>query len=374
MRGVYTTLLTLLFTVMCLTTEAQQSSIEAQKRVIASIESEIAKGEKEIATIRKGKSSTESKVSALAAQVTQRNRLLEAQNSQIELLKRDIDRADSTSLCLSDELQHESAIYANMVREAYRNYSHSNFISYIFAADSFNDIARRIVNIRRVAELRERRMSTIDSLSTEILAERELLSRRKLSLDSVVKDITRQRSLLQRDINSARDDIRTMNNKERQALQAKALQQQKLSTAIEELRALSKGNTQGASFSAKTSNLNLPVVGGKVKRYMDNMAEVVGAKGSSVVAIYEGKVVDVKQNRITGKYDIYIAHGEYITSYAGLRTAAVTKDSTVVKNQRIGEVGAAVDIITMESEYKIIFGIYPPSPSTKMKASDCFKK
>lgn len=104
------------------------------------------------------------------------------------------------------------------------------------------------------------------------------------------------------------------------------------------------------------------------------MAEVVGPEGAAVVAIYEGKVVDVKQNRITGKYDIYVAHGEYITSYAGLKSASVGRDQSVKKNQTIGQVGAAVDIITMNTEHKIIFGIYPPSPTQKMKAADCFKK
>ena len=69
-----------------------------------------------------------------------------------------------------------------------------------------------------------------------------------------------------------------------------------------------------------------------------------------------------------------MAHGEYITSYAGLSSVAVAKESKVLRNATLGVVGSAVDLATMSTEYKIVFGIYPPSPSQKMKASDCFKK
>ena len=38
---------------------------------------------------------------------------------------------------------------------------------------------------------------------------------------------------------------------------------------------------------------------GRVKRYKENMAEITGPKGAHVISIYDGKVVDVKRNRIT---------------------------------------------------------------------------
>ncbi len=366
--------LSLSFFLLLTASAQQQGLVDAQKRVIASIEKQIAEGEKSIASIRSDKNTAQRKVQSLASQVEQRNRLLSAQRQQIALLTADIDSAAVRSTSLQSELASQRELYAQMVREAYRNYSHNNFVSYIFASENFHDVGRRIVNIRRLAQLRSDRIATINSVSASLDSTRLVLLDRKASLDSTVVDITRQKNSIQRDVNAARSSLSKMSAKEREALQAKALQQQKLSTALEELRRLSKGNTQGASFSTKTSNLNLPVRGGRVKRYMDNMAEVVGAQNADVIAIYEGKVVDVKQNRITSKYDIYIAHGEYITSYAGLKSARVTKGELVVKNQVVGQVGAAVDIITMNTEYKIVFGIYPPSPTQKMKASDCFKR
>ena len=51
--------------------------------------------------------------------------------------------------------------------------------------------------------------------------------------------------------------------------------------AIDELRKLTRGNKEGNTFTAKTSNLRLPVVGGGVKRYKGNMAEIAGAEGGA---------------------------------------------------------------------------------------------
>ena len=92
-----------------------------------------------------------------------------------------------------------------------------------------------------------------------------------------------------------------------------------------------------------------------------------------VVSIYEGKVVEIKRNRITDKFDVFIAHGEYITSYANMGTVSVEKGQKVAKNQHIGTVGASVDVMTMSTEYKLVFGIYPPEPSQKLLAENCFK-
>ncbi len=71
--------------------------------------------------------------------------------------------------------------------------------------------------------------------------------------------------------------------------------------------------------------------------------------------------MDVKRNRITNKYDVYVAHGEYITSYANMGSICVEKGQKVARNAQLGTIGSAVNIMTMETEYKLVFGIYPPN-------------
>ncbi len=367
---------TLIFTMLLCTlcVYGQSDKITAQKQVIANLQKQIAAGAKEVASLRQDRTKTEASVRTLATQIETRNRLLTAQNAQVELLKEAIDQSDEKHGALNSELEEEKRKYREMVREAYRNYQHNDLMSYLFTSQSFIDVATKIVNIRAVSKLREERMAKIAGLTDEVLIQRQLLADNKAELDATVRELELQKESLVKDQKSARSSIASLSAKEKKRLQENELQQRKLDSAISELRNLTKGNTTGASFTAKTSNLNLPVVGGRVKRYIDNMAEVLGAANSRVVSIYEGKVVEVKQNRITGKYDVYIAHGEYITSYAGLSNVSVAKLSNVSKNQTIGVIGEAVDILTMQSEYKIVFGIYPPNANQKLKAADCFKK
>ena len=261
-----------------------------------------------------------------------------------------------------------------MVREAYRNYRHNNYLTYIFSSRDFADMARKLTNLREVASMRERKLQDIAALSKQVAEEKELLDRRKRSLDSVTLKLKAQKQKLERDARNARTSIRQLSQKEKTALQRKISQEQQLDMAISELRKLTKGNKEGDSFSTKTTGLRLPVRAGRVKRYKENMAEITGPKGAHVISIYDGKVVDVKRNRITNKYDVYVAHGEYITSYANMGSICVEKGQKVARNAQLGTIGSAVNIMTMETEYKLVFGIYPPNPGQKLRAENCFKK
>ncbi len=368
-------ILTLAFLLFTLAAAAQTDHrIEEQKRVIAALEKRIATEEQEISKIQKGRTATEERVRRLARQIDSRNQLLDETEKQARLLREEIARTDSVAGNLSATLERDRAQYGEMVREAYRNYKHNNYLTYIFSSRDFTDVARKITALREVASLRERKLRDIEALTAEVRTEKEALDRRKQSLDSVTRSLSAQREKLQRDARNAKASIRSMSQKEKTALQRKVAQEQQLDVAIGELRKLTKGNTEGASFSAKTSGLRLPVTAGRVMRYKENMAEITGPKGAHVISIYDGKVVDVKRNRITSKYDVYVAHGEYITSYANMGTICVEKGQKAARNAQLGTIGSAVNVMTMETEYKLVFGIYPPNPGQKMRAEECFRK
>ena len=365
---------------LCLTVPAAgqkgdlQRQIAEKQRAIDALEKQIARGEQELTSIKKGKNSEQQSVQRLSRQIASRRQLLDETESQLSLLAEQLAASDSTAGALNVRLERYRAQYAAMVREAYRNYKHNNYLTYIFSSRDFTDVARKITALREVASLRERKLRDIEALTAEVRTEKETLDRRKRSLDSVTRSLSAQREKLQRDARNAKASIRSMSQKEKTALQRKIAQEQQLDVAIGELRKLTKGNTEGASFSAKTSGLRLPVTAGRVKRYKENMAEITGPKGAHVISIYDGKVVDVKRNRITNKYDVYVAHGEYITSYANMGTICVEKGQKVARNAQIGTIGSAVNVMTMETEYKLVFGIYPPNPGQKMRAEECFRK
>ena len=363
----------LLFAALAASAQADRK-IEQQKRVIAALEQKIAAEEREISKLKEGRAATEERIRRLARQIDSRNQLLEETEKQARLLRGEIDRTDSVAGDLGRSLDRNRTQYAEMVREAYRNYRHNNYLTYIFSSRDFADMARKLTNLREVASMRERKLQDIAALSKQVAEEKELLDRRKRSLDSVTLKLKAQKQKLERDARNARTSIRQLSQKEKTALQRKISQEQQLDMAISELRKLTKGNKEGDSFSTKTTGLRLPVTAGRVKGYKENMAEITGPKGAHVISIYDGKVVDVKRNRITNKYDVYVAHGEYITSYANMGSICVEKGQKVARNAQLGTIGSAVNIMTMETEYKLVFGIYPPNPGQKLRAENCFKK
>lgn len=377
MRGsVVTCMLALGLTFGCGGMAAGQNNaqITEQKRVIADLEKKIAAQEQEITKLRKGRASSEEQVRRLARQINSRTQLLDATEREAGQLQREIARKDSVAGDLATRLERGRAQYAEMVRESYRNYRHNNYLTYLFSARDFADVARRLANLRAVASVREQKLAELRTLAEQLHTEQQELGRRRESLDSVARRITAQREKLERDTRNARANISNLSKREKEALRRKMAQEQELDAAIAALRKLTKGNREGASFTARTSGLHLPVAGGRVKRYKENMAEITGAQGARVISIYEGKVVEVKRNRITDKYDVFVAHGEYITSYANLGTVCVEKGQKVGRDETLGTVGASVDIETMKTEYRLVFGIYPPDPKQRMSAANCFKR
>lgn len=352
----------------------EKARIAEQRRIIEQLERELEEDEKNLKSIKKDKSTAQQRVRNITRQINSRNQLLNRTEREIGSIERSISRNDSLLRQTEQSYNTERERYAEMVREAYRNHKQNNYITYLLASENFNDAARRIANIRAIATLREERLHRMDSLSKALDEQQQSLSARRHSLDSVQRKAEAQRKKLQSDVTSAKKTMSQLSKREQAALKEKMESEERLDAAIDALRKLTKGNKEGASFSRSTSNLNLPVVGGRVREYKGNMAEIVGAKGADVRSIYDGKVVEVRRNRITGKYDVFVAHGEYITSYANLDNVVVRKEQKIAKNGVLGEVGASVNLTTMKTEYKMVFGIYSPNPKEVMRAANCFKK
>ena len=162
-------ILTLAFLLFTLAAAAQTDRrIEEQKRVIAALEKRIATEEQEISKIQKGRTATEERVRRLARQIDSRNQLLDETEKQARLLREEIARTDSVAGNLSATLERDRAQYGEMVREAYRNYKHNNYLTYIFSSRDFTDVARKITALREVASLRERKLRDIEALTAEV--------------------------------------------------------------------------------------------------------------------------------------------------------------------------------------------------------------
>jgi peptidoglycan hydrolase CwlO-like protein len=210
--------------------------------LIADLEKQIAREEQEISKLKKGRASAEETVRRLARQIDSRNQLLDVTERDARKLEVEVARTDSVARGLSASLDAHKRRYAEMVREAYRNYKHNNYLTYLFSSSDFNQVARRITNLREVAAMRERQMEQIVTLSEQVSVERTRLTGQQRALDSVKRSLTTQRTRLQKDSQAARANIKQLSKKEKAALQQKIAREQRLDVAIDELRKLTRGN------------------------------------------------------------------------------------------------------------------------------------
>lgn len=353
---------------------AQTSKIDQQRKVVADLERSIANEERELARLKKNKASIEEQVASLTKQIERRNALIRETSNQIKQLTKEVEASEKRLNSLGGQLTELEKNIAEIVRAAYRNYRYHDYMTYLLSSKSFSEVAHRIAMLRVATEFRSKQIKEISAVRSDVQTERNNLAKRREELSATKRRLDSQRKRLSADVAAAKRAISRMSKKQQNLLRSKMENEEKLNSAIKELRKLIKDNKAGSSFSAKTKGLNLPVRGGKVKRYKGNMAEILGAEGAAVTSVYEGKVVDVKRNKVNNKYDVFVAHGQYITSYANLSAVSITKGAIVVKGQRIGTIGSAVNISTMELEYKIIFGVYSPSPDVQLSAANLFKK
>ena len=370
MRKIVFAILLTLFTLPSLYAQSE----DALRKTIDKLEASIEKEEKELAKLKKNKASKQKVVNSLARQIEQRNSLIAARDKQIKELNKEITNTEKRVGELSSYLDSLEQSCAEMTKVAYRNYRNYNTLAYLLSSSSTLEIAHRIANMRSATQFRKEQIEQITATRDNVRKEREVLTAKREEVAVAKKKLNDQRAKMREERDLAKATIRQMSKEEQKVQASMAEHEKRLNSAIAELRKITKGNTSGSGFKATLSGLKLPVAGGKVVRYNANTAEIVGSKGAGVSAIFEGKIVRVSRNKINNKYDVYIAHGEYISSYANLSEVCVKQGETVLKNQKIGIIASMVNPSTMNVEYKILFAIHSPDPKVVIKASNLFKK
>ena len=370
-------ILTLILLLFALPTTAQNKKIAQQKEVVKRLERSIAEEEKRLVELEKNKASKEEQVASLATQIETRRVLIRETSQQIKNLTQEVEESEARIHTLEGHLLELEENMRKIVRSAYRDYCNQDKLTYLLSSKSFSEVTSRVAMLRAATEYRKKQVEQILSMRQDVKQKRDSLTMNRNELAATKKSLDSQRKDLEVKVSSAKKTISQMSKEQKAVLESKEKNLEKLSTAKKELKRLqdlAKNNKTGNTFSAKTKDLKLPVSGGTLKRHKGNMAEIVGKEGASVTSVYEGKVLDIKQNKMTNYYEVYIAHGKYISSYANLSEVSVTKNSTVKKGQRIGTIGSAINLSTMETEYKLVFGIHSPNPNETMSAANCFKK
>lgn len=335
-----------------------------------------------IETARKEQKVTQQQLELLQAQIAQRQELINTMNSEVFRVDREIAETEDVVNSLENDLGQLKQEYARMLQYAYMNRSAYDRLSYIFAAESFQQAFKRSRYLDQLADQRRQQAALIAETQVSLgkkvedlrgrrkekvnLLSEQLQEKKKLTTDK--KDQESTLSGLKREERKLRDTMRKQERQRKELAAAirKAIESEiKKSTRTSTSKKGTSGSTStkmelaltpearelGSDFAKNKGKLPWPVAKGTITSTFgrsphpvlsgiwveNNGIDIRCEKGAGVRAIFRGEVSSVIVIPGAGKA-VIVSHGSYRTVYSNLRDASVEKGQKVETKQTIGTV------------------------------------
>ena len=326
---------------------------------------------------RKEQRVTQEQLQLLESQIAAREQLINTMNGELRKVDQRIAEDVELVASLKQDMVKLKEEYARMLQFAYRNRSAYDRMSYLFAANSFQQAYRRSRYLAQIAEQRKRQAalieetrSTIDARLTGLQVQREektkLMSEQQAERQRLSSDRNGQQSAL---TNLKKEEGRLRDTQKKQESQRKELDAA-IRKAIEaELKPKPKpGAKPGApakldlsmtpeakelntDFEKNKGKLPWPVEKGVITSRFgkqphpvlpgitieNNGIDITTEKNASVRALFRGEVSSVIVIPGAGKA-VIVSHGAYRTVYSNLREVSVAKGQKVETKQNVGTV------------------------------------
>lgn len=326
---------------------------------------------------RKEQRVTQEQLQLLESQIAAREQLINTMNGELRKVDQRIAEDVELVASLKQDMVKLKEEYARMLQFAYRNRSAYDRMSYLFAANSFQQAYRRSRYLAQIAEQRKRQAalieetrSTIDARLAGLQVQREektkLMSEQQAERQRLSSDRNGQQSAL---TNLKKEEGRLRETQKKQESQRKELDAA-IRKAIEaELKPKPKpGAKPGApakldlsmtpeakelntDFEKNKGKLPWPVEKGVITSRFgkqphpvlpgitieNNGIDITTEKNASVRALFRGEVSSVIVIPGAGKA-VIVSHGAYRTVYSNLRDVTVAKGQKVETKQNVGTV------------------------------------
>ncbi len=144
-----------------------QSKDELENK-IKSLQKDIELAEKLLKETSASREATVHQANLLQTQIKQREQLIKTYQNQIKVLNRKINNNKRDINNLQNDLQHHREEYADLLVVYYRNRNNLNNLLFIFSAENFNQIVKRMRYIQQFKELVENKIEEIDDTKKSI--------------------------------------------------------------------------------------------------------------------------------------------------------------------------------------------------------------
>ncbi|AOM79256.1 murein hydrolase activator EnvC family protein [Pedobacter steynii] len=370
-----------------------QTSAEL-KRNKEAIQREIELLQKNLNETSSSKRLTMGQIRAVNAKIRLMQNKISIINSEVKNLDNQIHENSNEVRSLKGQLGQLKKEYAGMIRFAQRNKNSYDKMMFVFASEGFNQAYKRIKYLQQFGQYRKKQADYLQGTQKNIeykigvldknlkeksnlLSEQEQekvkLSKNKSEQSVMLNQISKQEKQFKQDLAARKRKqadidraIRNAIQREIEIARKKAEEEERLAAqkAVAEGRpvpvAKEKTNSSYLTASPEAAKLSagfennrgrLPWPVGQYSilerfgthtegraTYNNDGINILTENGASVKAVFEGKVLFVRE--LYGTYIVAIQHGEYFTIYQNLKTVSVAKGDKVETKQSLGVVAS----------------------------------
>ena len=326
------------------------------------IEEELRQTNAMLAQTKKNERATINKLNLLNNNIKNRKKLIRSLNREIQALDNDLGELGTKQAQLNEQLQRLRQDYARLVRETHYADMKRSPLLFLFAADDFQQLVRRVQYMRRFAQYRRQQAAEIEELQKEADIQSRLLNERRSERATALQAQQREQQNLARDERRQQAMLRELKKKEQQLIAQQKKQQKKANELQKKIDQLIKQQTTATltreqkllagGFEANKGRLPWPVekgfISGQFGTHQHPVYEHVTVNnkgiyiqttaGSSARAVFEGEVTSCIV--LGNTYAVIVQHGNYRTVYSNLQQLAVKQGDKVKSKQTLGTIAS----------------------------------
>lgn len=310
-------------------------------------------------------------LNAINEQIEARESLIRSISMELDLLKSQIDEISSVINALEEDLVKLKKEYAHMVYAASKISNSYDRLTFIFSAETFNQMVMRIKYLQQYSEARRNQVEQIQKVTQTLSNQREAIvgkrMEQKVLLDQqinankdllalkakqrlVIRELVEQETELKKEVKERKAAIGRLDNLIADLVkkEIKETSKGKSSTKIE-LTASAKMLSE--SFEKNKSKLQWPVGSGFISQHfgynphpvMKNIMipndgiDIQTNQNATVKAVFDGIVKTVASVPGMNKV-VILQHGDYFTLYARLKEVNVKRGQQLSASDVVGSV------------------------------------
>jgi len=348
--------------------QSEKETFEAQKKALLQ---KIQQNQVILDQTEEKKVSSLGRLRALNNQISSRGRLINAINSEVNYLDEKIKEDQDFIRELENDLEGMKKEYASMMYATQKTSAGFSELTFLFAANTFNELFMRYKYMQQYAEARKKQGKQIEMVQESLALQIEEIQAQRSEKASLLNEELQQNNQLEGLRSQQRNLVRNLEQEEsriRAELKRQVALEKELTAKIDAIIAAEAKAALASSldlsavteaFGEAKGRLRWPVEEGFISsKYgvhkhptlprvtINNTGiDIQTTKDAYVKAIFGGKVIGVGSVAANGNV-VVIQHGEYFTSYIRLKAVVVKKGDVIQEGQVLGQVLTGPDNVS----------------------------